>query len=464
MASGSSVSLDAQLTAEATSISANPSPMPVVVPEVDLVFKPNNLLGLFDLTKGKEYLQPARDFMLNCPLKKAFTINPKPDKRLLLQLWSTAAVVREQNAKGTWQEMIKFQINDEILTFGIATIRNILEIVGKKKYPSAPSKEEILNFLDSIGYRWPEKDGIVLKNPSTVKKSGLNATFYYIWNTFGLCLTGKTGSTEQFPTTIQQMVFSAIKNRRFDYVGAIWEDMLSKVKDSKRTPNIPFIRFFSAVLELHMKQNYPTDGTFNNYAISLKLLDQVQPTPEDVPLSAVLVLPPPPQDQPFQDSQMDRPVPPPHQGMFSNISSKPPSSSSMHAMSVANPILTSPAATTTSSLLKRPPPSGSSPSQPLKRIKSKVQKKGKGPVAGNKYYLTLPKLFNKPSPLSHTSKPADAAATTAPAVTNEPEVVHLDTSEDQAGNRLDANPTSGNKFKQFIPSSSSSKKALRLLV
>src|SRR5581483_12204467 len=72
-------------------------------------------------------------------------------------------------------------------------------------------------------------------------------------------------------------------------------------------------------------------------------------------------------------------------------------------------------------------------------------------------YLTLPKLFNKPSPLSHTSQPADAAATTAPAATNEPEVVHLETSEDQAGNQLDANPTSGNKSKQFIPSSSSMK-------
>src|SRR5581483_1631097 len=119
-----------------------------------------------------------------------------------------------------------------------------------------------------------------------VKKSGLNATFYYIWNTFGLCLTGKTGSTEQFPTTVQNMVFSAIKNRRFDYVGHIWEDMLAKVRDPRRTLNIPYIRFFSAVLKLHMKENYPTDGTFNNFGLSLKIIDQVQPTPEDVPLSA----------------------------------------------------------------------------------------------------------------------------------------------------------------------------------
>ena len=122
MASGSSVSLDAQLNAEATSIPANPSAMTVVVPEVDLVFKPNNLLGFFDLPKGKEHLIPARDFMLSCPLKKAFTIKPKPDKKLLLQLWSTATVVREQNAAGKWQDMIKFQISDEIITFGISTL------------------------------------------------------------------------------------------------------------------------------------------------------------------------------------------------------------------------------------------------------------------------------------------------------------------------------------------------------
>ncbi|KAJ9547080.1 hypothetical protein OSB04_019623 [Centaurea solstitialis] len=267
------------------------------------------------------------------------------------------------------------------------TLRNVLNIPGKKKYPLPPSKDEVFALLDSIGYRWPDKEGVVIKSSATVKKTGLNATFYYIWNTFGLCLTGKTGSTEQFPTTIQNMVFSALKRRKFDYVRHIWDDM----------------------------ERYSTDGMFN-YAIGPKFLDQVLPHPDDVPLSAVLVLPG------EQEQEMEKRIAsPPVQGMFSFISSKPSSSHSLHAMSVANLVLTSPVAITLTHQ-KRPPPSGSSPPPQPKRTKSKAtKKKGKGAATSKKYYLTLPQLFNRPSLLSKSSSPAD---TPAPPTTNEPEDVN----------------------------------------
>ncbi|KAJ9567225.1 hypothetical protein OSB04_003191 [Centaurea solstitialis] len=64
----------------------------------------NNLVGLFDLPEGKEYLQPAKEFLLSSPLKTAFTLNPKPNKPLLLQLWSTAMVAQERSPKGKLAE------------------------------------------------------------------------------------------------------------------------------------------------------------------------------------------------------------------------------------------------------------------------------------------------------------------------------------------------------------------------
>ncbi|KAJ9544359.1 hypothetical protein OSB04_024066 [Centaurea solstitialis] len=294
MAATTSTSLDAQLSSEATTLLTAAGSLPIVIPQHDVQFKPNNLVGLFDLPQGKEYLQPVKDFMLGSPLKTAFTINPKPNKPLLLQLWSTAMVAQEKNSKGKLHEVIKFQIKEDIISFGIGTLRNVLQIPGKKRYPPPPSSEEVITLLDDIGYRWPEKEGVILtKTSATVHKTGLNASFYYIWNTFGLCLTGKTGSTEQLPTVIQNMVNSALKNRKFDYVRHIWDDMVKKIKAPNRQANVPYTRFFSAVLELHMKSAYPTKGTFNNYAIRPKILDQVPPRPDDVPLSAVLVLPEP---------------------------------------------------------------------------------------------------------------------------------------------------------------------------
>ncbi|KAJ9565707.1 hypothetical protein OSB04_001673 [Centaurea solstitialis] len=423
MAATTSTSLDAQLSSEATTLLTAAGSLPIVIPQHDVQFKPNNLVGLFELPQGKEYLQPVKDFLLGSPLKTAFTINPKPNKPLLLQLWSTAMVAQEKNSKG-----------------------KLHEIPGKKRYPPPPSSEEVITLLDDIGYRWPEKEGVILtKTSATVHKTGLNASFYYIWNMFGLCLTGKTDSTEQFPTVIQNMVYSALKNRKFDYVRHIWDDMVKKIKAPKRQANVPYTRFFSAVLELHMKTAYPTEGTFNNYAIGPKILDQVPPRPDDVPVSAVLVLP-----EPEQDTE-EHLASPPAQGMFSSISSKPSSSFPMHAMSVANPLLTSPAATT-SALLKRPPPSGSSPPLP-KRAKSKAQKKKKQGAAGKKYYLTLPAIFNRPSLLSKSSLPADTPAPQQ----HEPEVVHLEPSENVDGNRSDAVQTSGNTIKHTITISSSMK-------
>ncbi|KAJ9542807.1 hypothetical protein OSB04_029313 [Centaurea solstitialis] len=197
MAATTSTSLDAQLSSEATTLLTATGSLPVVIPQHDILFKANNLIGQFDIPASKAYLKPARDFLLNCPLKTAFTLNPKPNKPLLLQLWSTATVAQERNSKGKMHEVIKFQIKEDIISFGIGTLRNVLQFPKKKKFPPPPSSNEVISLLDAIGYKWPEKEGVPLvKTAATVHKTGLNATFYYIWNTFGLCLTGKTGSTE----------------------------------------------------------------------------------------------------------------------------------------------------------------------------------------------------------------------------------------------------------------------------
>ncbi|KAJ9539102.1 hypothetical protein OSB04_031835 [Centaurea solstitialis] len=404
MAATTSTSLDAQLSSEATPLQATES-LPIIIPQHDVQFKQNNT---------------------------AFTLDPKPNKPMLQQLWSTATVAKEKNAKGVLREVIKFQIKENIISFCFGTLRNVLNFPKKKRFPPVPTADEIVEFLDAIGYRWPvNKEGVLLpKTGATVHKSGLNATFYYIWNTFGLCLSSKTGSTEQFPTVIQHMVFSAIKNREFDYARSIWDDMIFLGR-----PGATF------------GDNYPKIGNSNNYTLGPRFLDQVAHQPDDVPLSDVLVVPEPVQEDADQSTS-------PTAGTFSLFSSKPHSSTSMHAMSVANPILTSPAATTTSALLKRPQPSSATPPPPPKRAKSRALKKKKQ-AAGKKYYVTLPQYFNKPSPLSKNSSTADTPIS-AP-VTQEPEVVQLEPSENVVGNRSDTLQASGNTSKQTVTFSSSMK-------
>ncbi|KAJ9565800.1 hypothetical protein OSB04_001766 [Centaurea solstitialis] len=174
MAATTSTSLDAQLSSEATTLMTATGNLPIVIPQHDLQFKPNNLIGQFDLPANKAFLKPARDFLLSCPLKTAFTLNPAPNKPLLLQLWSTATTAQERNSKGKMHEVIKFQIKDDIISFGIGTLRNVLNFPKKQKFPPAPSSDDVIALLDAIGYKWPVREGQPLvKTAATVHKTGL---------------------------------------------------------------------------------------------------------------------------------------------------------------------------------------------------------------------------------------------------------------------------------------------------
>ncbi|KAJ9562397.1 hypothetical protein OSB04_007557 [Centaurea solstitialis] len=276
MAATTSTSLDAQLSSEATPLQAIES-LPIIIPQHDVQFKQNNVVGLFDIPADKEYLLPAKEFLLNSPLKTAFTLDPKPNKPMLQQLWSTTTVAKEKNTKGVLREVIKFQIKENIISFGFGTLRNVLNFPKKKRFPPVPTADEIVEFLDAIGYRWPvNKEGVLLP-----KTDGEHGAVPYGHPAHGLLCD---------------------KNREFDYARSIWDDMVKKVRSKTRVVNIAFPRFFSAILELHLGDNYPKIGNSNNYSLGPRFLDQVAHHPDDVPLSDVLVVPEPAQEDAEQST------------------------------------------------------------------------------------------------------------------------------------------------------------------
>ncbi|KAJ9566849.1 hypothetical protein OSB04_002815 [Centaurea solstitialis] len=177
MAATTSTSLDAQLSSEATTLMTATGNLPIVIPQHDLQFKPNNLIGQFDLPANKGFLKPARDFLLSCPLKTAFTLNPAPNKQ------STATTAQERNSKGKMHEVIKFQIKDEIISFGIGSLRNVLNFPKKQKFPTPPTSDEIIALLDAIGYKWPVKEGVQLaKTAATVHKRNVLLHMEHVWS------------------------------------------------------------------------------------------------------------------------------------------------------------------------------------------------------------------------------------------------------------------------------------------
>ncbi|KAJ9557755.1 hypothetical protein OSB04_012369 [Centaurea solstitialis] len=102
---------------------------------------------------GKEYLAAARDFLLRCLLKTAFTINFSPNSAL----WVSAKVVILKNSLGKDAECIQCRLpkspkGDEpgTLTFGVGLLRRVLGLPVLEAYCKEPSKEAIIAWLEIL--------------------------------------------------------------------------------------------------------------------------------------------------------------------------------------------------------------------------------------------------------------------------------------------------------------------------
>ncbi|KAJ9542180.1 hypothetical protein OSB04_028686 [Centaurea solstitialis] len=189
---------------------------------LSLGWKSNNFLAIIDLPPDKEHLAAARDFLLSCPLKIAFTISFSPNRELLSAFWVTAKVVVLKNSLGKDAECIQCRLPKN----------------SKDSYCKEPSKDTIITWLDKLDIQWAvnEKTNEPIKNPSTIMKNMLNPVFGFIWAHFIQCLNGKVGSLDQaaIPTTV--MVWAAINSKPLNYAKYVYDDMLTRKSIPAATP------------------------------------------------------------------------------------------------------------------------------------------------------------------------------------------------------------------------------------
>ncbi|KAI3672982.1 hypothetical protein L6452_39087 [Arctium lappa] len=78
-------------------------------------------------------------------------------------------------------------------------------------------------------------------------------------------MSGKIGSLDQVSKVHLQMGYSVIAGKHFDYDGAIFDDLKSKIEKTERDPKIPYVRFICAYLHFLYADKYPTthDGSFS---------------------------------------------------------------------------------------------------------------------------------------------------------------------------------------------------------
>ena len=75
-----------------------------------------------------------------------------------------------------------------------------------------------------------------------------------------------------FSTTV--MVWGAITNQPVNYAKFIWEDMVSRQKQTPRKANVAYPRFFSAIIADHLGSLYPAPTKGHSHpTIGVKALE-----------------------------------------------------------------------------------------------------------------------------------------------------------------------------------------------
>ncbi|KAI3672676.1 hypothetical protein L6452_38773 [Arctium lappa] len=210
----------------------------------------NNHLARLDFEVDKyPHLVEATAFLKQSYLAYALNVDPKPSKTLLQQFWFTTDEATITNKKGDMVPAISFTTE---LGSGMITaygLRKALRLPEKTKagFDALLTEAELIQFLDDMEYCWDNKPRSTIPQQAPDKDS-----------------KGKHAISTELHLLTRH---SKHDNRwqAFDYAGAIFDDLKSKIEKTERDPKIPYVRFICAYLHFLYSTTYPTtpDGTFS---------------------------------------------------------------------------------------------------------------------------------------------------------------------------------------------------------
>ncbi|KAI3678292.1 hypothetical protein L6452_37579 [Arctium lappa] len=126
---------------------------------------------------------------------------------------------------------VKWSLGSGVLTaYGL---RKALRFPEKTKdgFDALPTDVELIQFFDDMEYCWDNNPRSTIPNKRLTKIQ-----------------SGKIGSLDQASKVQLQMGYSVIAGKHFDYVGAIFDDLKSKIEKTERDPKIPYVHFICACL------------------------------------------------------------------------------------------------------------------------------------------------------------------------------------------------------------------------
>ncbi|KAI3678085.1 hypothetical protein L6452_37364 [Arctium lappa] len=139
-----------------------------------------------------------------------------------------------------------------------------------------------------MGYQWDFKPRTTIPDKKLMKiqKAQMPFELNYILTHIIQTMSGKVGSLDQASKVQVQMGYSVIVGRHFDYVGAIFEDLLSKIEKAERDIKIPYVRFISVILHYFLGDKYPKESDCSFSKVGPRILEVMPAKNEMVSSSA----------------------------------------------------------------------------------------------------------------------------------------------------------------------------------
>ncbi|GKB14686.1 hypothetical protein Tco_0848609 [Tanacetum coccineum] len=229
----------------------------------NVTFQTNNMVGNFNYPPNVPAYNPIMKFLLNCPLKKAFTYCPSVVyQNFLREFWSTDVAydpfpsTNETEQRPLKEFLIKFLVlNGQrplILDFNTFCSTTGLDY-NNGKYVAHPTPETVKKELGKIAL-----------NPSYLDKTPiLKNSFLVAWRilfTFVIqVLGGNYSSTEQVNSIQQLSAYYLITGTEVDIGEINYSNLITKLLNKSRLKYVSYPRFISCALQVLLGSDYTQD-------------------------------------------------------------------------------------------------------------------------------------------------------------------------------------------------------------
>ncbi|GJT19570.1 hypothetical protein Tco_0878276 [Tanacetum coccineum] len=232
----------------------------------NVTFQTNNVVGNFNYPPNVPAYKPIMKFLLNCPLKKAFTNCPSVVyQNFLREFWSTVVAydpfpsTDETEQRPLREFLIKFLVlnGQRPLTLDFNTFCSSTGLdYNNGKYVAHPTPEAVKKELGKIAL-----------NPSYLDKTPvLKNSFPMAWRilfTFVIqVLGGNYSSTEQVNSIQQLLAYCLITGTEVDIGEIIYSDLVTKLLNKSRLKYVSYPRFISCALQVLLGSDYTQDENF----------------------------------------------------------------------------------------------------------------------------------------------------------------------------------------------------------